>query len=94
MFNHMGVDLPTHSLSRIQENGKRFYLTPDGGKYPSITTVLGWFSKKWGIIELLRFRPRTACPASSNCLVSTDPKKPVAPVTTIIYEKIPLSFQK
>ena len=50
MFNHMGVDLPTHSLSRIQENGKRFYLTPDGGKYPSITTVLGWFSRK-GIME-------------------------------------------
>ena len=46
----MDVDLPTHTLSRIQENGKRFYLTPDGGKYPSITTVLGWFSRK-GIME-------------------------------------------
>ena len=50
MFNHMDVELPTHTLSRIHEDGKRFYLTPDGGKYPSITTVLGWFSKK-GIME-------------------------------------------
>jgi len=50
MFNHMDVDLPTHTLSRITENNKRFYLTPDGGKYPSITTVLGWFSAK-GIME-------------------------------------------
>ena len=46
----MDVDLPTHTLSRITENNKRFYLTPDGGKYPSITTVLGWFSAK-GIME-------------------------------------------
>jgi len=50
MFNHMDVDLPTHTLSRITENNKRFYLTPDGGKYPSITTVLGWFSRQ-GIME-------------------------------------------
>ena len=50
MFNHMDVDLPTHTLNRITENNKRFYLTPDGGKYPSITTVLGWFSAK-GIME-------------------------------------------
>ena len=46
MFNHMDVDLPTHTLNRITENNKRFYLTPDGGKYPSITTVLGWLSRK------------------------------------------------
>ncbi len=50
MFNHMDVDLPTHTLKRITENNKRFYLTPDGGKYPSITTVLGWFSRQ-GIME-------------------------------------------
>ena len=29
MFNHMDVDLPTHTLSRITENNKRFYLYVD-----------------------------------------------------------------
>ena len=53
MFNHVDVDLPTHTLKRVTENGKRFYETPDGNKYPSITTVLSHFSAK-GIAEWRR----------------------------------------
>jgi genome maintenance exonuclease 1 len=37
MFNHMELDLPT--MSRINEDGKRLYVTPNGKKYPSVTTV-------------------------------------------------------
>lgn len=40
MFEHMtGLDLPELS-SETTENG-RFYTTPEGKKYPSVTTVLG-----------------------------------------------------
>lgn len=44
MFNHVDIDLPIHKLNRVTENGKRWYETPEGNKYPSITTVLSWFS--------------------------------------------------
>ena len=37
-------------LNTINENGKRLYVTPDGEKYPSVTTVLSDY-KKQGIIE-------------------------------------------
>ena len=33
--------LPTENI-----DGKRYYVTPNGEKYPSITTVLGHFNKK------------------------------------------------
>ena len=46
MFNHVDVELPTHTLKRVTENGKRFYETPDGNKYPSITTVLSGRAKE------------------------------------------------
>ena len=29
-----------HELSRTSEEGKRLYLTPDGRKVPSVTTIL------------------------------------------------------
>ena len=38
-FNHM----PLQAISEVHTQsikGKRFYVTPDGNKYPSITTVL------------------------------------------------------
>ena len=37
-------------LNTINENGKRLYVTPDGQRYPSVTTVLSDY-KKQGIIE-------------------------------------------
>ena len=45
-FNHLegyeSVTLPTETI-----NGKRYYVTPDGHKYPSVTTVTGMHSAKW-----------------------------------------------
>ena len=40
MFNHVNVgELPAVTTETIDR--KRFYVTPEGNKYPSITTVLG-----------------------------------------------------
>jgi hypothetical protein len=44
-FIHESV-LEDIELESINVNGKRFYLTPDGKKYPSITTVLSSYNKK------------------------------------------------
>jgi len=45
-FNHLegydSVTLPTETI-----NGKRYYVTPNGNKYPSVTTVTGMHSAKW-----------------------------------------------
>ena len=42
-FNH--VDVPDLNLKQVtEESGKRFYLTPEGNKYPSVTTMLSHFS--------------------------------------------------
>ena len=48
MFNHKPVTLPTLETETI--NRKRFYITPEGNKYPSITTVLSIRNKK-GLFE-------------------------------------------
>ena len=46
MFNHLegyeSVSLPTETI-----NGKRYYTTPEGKHYPSVTTVTGMLNKKW-----------------------------------------------
>ncbi len=43
-FNH--VKLPDIDLKQItEESGKRFYVTPEGNRYPSITTMLSYFSR-------------------------------------------------
>ena len=42
MFVHNApVELPDGKLKTVYENSKRFYVTPAGNKYPSITSVLG-----------------------------------------------------
>ena len=46
MFIHNTVEIPEVSTKTV--NRKRFYLTPEGGIYPSITTVLG-VRKKEGL---------------------------------------------
>ena len=48
MFNHIQVSLPEVTTETI--NRKRFYVTPEGEKYPSITTVLS-NRKKEGLFE-------------------------------------------
>ena len=48
-FNH--VNVPELKLEKVTlDNGKRYYVTPEGKKYPSITTMLSHFSKQ-SIIE-------------------------------------------
>lgn len=39
MFN-LDETLADHKLERVTVNGKRYYVTPSGEKYPSVTTVL------------------------------------------------------
>ena len=48
MFNHVQTSLPEVTTETI--NRKRFYVTPEGNKYPSITTVLST-RKKEGLFE-------------------------------------------
>ena len=45
MFKHKRL----HKFKELQTetvDGKRHYVLPHGGLYPSITTILGWFKKK------------------------------------------------
>lgn len=42
-FNH--VQINKQELQRIEENNKRFYVTPEGNRYPSVTTVTGHAKK-------------------------------------------------
>ena len=44
MFNHTPVDLPP--VKARNSDGVRLYETPEGNKYPSITTVLSIRNKK------------------------------------------------
>ena len=48
MINHIPVELPPVKATNV--DGKRLYETPDGNKYPSITTVLS-LRKKEGLFE-------------------------------------------
>jgi Kyanoviridae exonuclease len=45
-FKH--VTLPRVDITSRDDESGRWYTTPSGEKYPSVTTVLGWNSdKKW-----------------------------------------------
>jgi hypothetical protein len=48
MFNHMNVELPP--ISATTKGGVRLYVTPEGNKYPSITTILSVRNKS-GLVE-------------------------------------------
>jgi genome maintenance exonuclease 1 len=43
-FKHDLVEL--FDLKTVTANGKRFYVTPDGNRYPSVTTITGLLSKE------------------------------------------------
>ena len=50
-FKHKSVELGYDDLNdETKESGNRSYTTPDGESYPSITTILGYFTKA-SIIE-------------------------------------------
>jgi genome maintenance exonuclease 1 len=44
MFNHVKLDREVPKLQQLNENGTRYYVTPEGNKYPSITTVLAAYN--------------------------------------------------
>ena len=44
MFNHVKLDREVPRLQQLNENGTRYYVTPEGNKYPSITTVLAAYN--------------------------------------------------
>ena len=39
-FNHVSLTTKLPDISTETIKGKRFYITPEGKKYPSITTVI------------------------------------------------------
>lgn len=45
-FNHVKLDREVPKLTQLSENGTRYYVTPSGNKYPSITTVLSAYNRK------------------------------------------------
>lgn len=45
-FSHVGIDFEAPKLTQINEDGTRYYVTPEGNKYPSITTVLAEYNRK------------------------------------------------
>lgn len=45
-FNHTPVIGTIPKLQQINEDGTRYYVTPEGAKYPSITTVLSAYNQK------------------------------------------------
>ena len=49
-FEHESVELGYEDLDTETKKSGRSYLTPDGVSYPSITTILGYFTKA-SIIE-------------------------------------------
>ena len=49
LFNH--AFFPKFNLERLNIDGVRHYATPDGGKYKSVTTILGEKTDKTALFE-------------------------------------------
>lgn len=47
MFNHIELDTSSCELKQVNENGTRYYVTPKGNRYPSVTTVLSEYNRKF-----------------------------------------------
>lgn len=54
MFNHVDINQEIPKLKQVNENGTRYYVTPEGKKYPSVTTVLAEYNRK----EIYEWRQR------------------------------------
>lgn len=52
-FKHVGCDID-YDLTTETINGKRHYVTPDGNKYPSVTTITSQYNKQ----SILEWRKR------------------------------------
>ena len=47
MFTHLDIPPLPVVTDEMTAGGKRFYVTPEGNKYPSVTTMLGQKEKPW-----------------------------------------------
>lgn len=45
-FNHISLPCEVPKLQQVTEQGSRVYVTPEGNKYPSVTTVLSAYNKQ------------------------------------------------
>ena len=62
LFNHVGLDPIEMSAEMV--DGKRVYLTPEGFKFPSVTTVIG--SNKEKMAGIARWRERVGEEKANN----------------------------
>ena len=53
-FNHVKLEGTVPKLQQVNEEGTRYYVTPEGNKYPSITSVLSAYNIK----EIMAWRKR------------------------------------
>ena len=56
MFNHVESPLWAELEAETNPDGTRYYQTPDGKSYPSVTTVTGW-EKRAFFAEWRRKKP-------------------------------------
>lgn len=54
IFTHVGMD--PIEMNTVEVDGKRYYVTPEGNKYPSITTVISSNPKKQAALAKWRAR--------------------------------------
>ena len=76
-FVHLDVITPIEMEAKTdEETGKRVYLTPEGNKYPSVTTVIGSNPEK--MKGIMRWRKRVGeekanAISKRSCLLYTSP---------------------
>ena len=46
-FDKYPTQISLPQLKVIETEGKRLYVTPEGNKYPSVTTVTGWKKREF-----------------------------------------------
>ena len=63
-FNHVNLTSNLPNIQTENVNGKRFYVTPEGKKYPSITTVLSGRNNE----GILRWRQSVGSEVANNIM--------------------------
>jgi genome maintenance exonuclease 1 len=98
--------IQVESIERVSENGTRFYKTPSGNKYPSVTSVfsvldnsyIDEWKKRVGEKEAARVSNRAAGRGTwihEQCeyLLKDIPQPPVDPVSSMLYSEMWQSFK-
>lgn len=62
MYTHVKLEREIPKLTQVNEDGTRYYLTPQGNKYPSVTTVLAEYNRK----HIYEWRQRVGDEAANN----------------------------